>query len=46
MRVRVEYKGQWVDAEVIRSFLFMRRVAIWVKGGYYRLVWVPKWRIK
>jgi hypothetical protein len=45
-RAWVEYKGQLVTGEVIRSFLFMRRVAIRHRAGYDFLAWVPKWKVR
>jgi hypothetical protein len=40
----VEYRGQLVYGDVLRSFLFMRRVRLYTSRGYF-LVWIPKWKV-
>lgn len=41
----VEYKGQIVSCAVIRSFLWMRKIILPVRGEGYRLVWVARWKV-
>lgn len=45
-KVAIEYKGQIVGGcEIIRTFGFLRRGWIPVKGGYYRLRWIVRWKV-
>jgi hypothetical protein len=42
--VTVEYRGQLVQGELVRSLLFMRRVRLHTARGYF-LAWVPRWKL-
>ena len=44
--VTVEYQRQVVGpCAVLREFGPFLRVSMPVKGGYYQLRWVPRWRV-
>lgn len=44
--VAVEYFGQVVSpCHVLRSFGPLLRVEMPVKGGFYMIRWIPRWRV-